>query len=385
MNSDASSTVSGRRWVASITTAMIGAMLPIVGPATSYAARRPLPQRRGLCASDPDPDRRHPHRRPPGPDGNAHRLPAVVGTGVGHRGDSVGDRGGRQGPRLPVGVSDRPDTGLAHLGAQLQARAGGAQPGHLGDRRQQRDRGQRIDGHCLRRRRPGRVFRPASATTSGAGHYSPVAPARLADTRCGDTPPRLGDCSAEHLPAANSAKTTVAGQLVAHHGPDGSVRWAYDRAGRMVERAPVSGLLGPAADPVGKYLSTYTVGLTLNASAGAGPFATLTGGGRHRQRTGHVLRGCRWRRGLTERRDLEGDVGLQRHPAVRSQRVVRVRRGQRHDRARCRAHGRRGGVHRNQQQGPGHLGEQHHGRRGYRPALPRRDLRRGSYTWTWTP
>lgn len=57
-------------------------------------------------------------------------------------------------------------------------------------------------------------FDPTAATTSGAGHYRALSPARLADTRCATTPPQPGvsaaGCAAEHLLAANAARTTVA-------------------------------------------------------------------------------------------------------------------------------------------------------------------------------
>lgn len=46
-------------------------------------------------------------------------------------------------------------------------------------------------------------FDPTGATTSGAGHYTASGPARVADTRCGATPPGGGlsaaQCVGEHL------------------------------------------------------------------------------------------------------------------------------------------------------------------------------------------
>ncbi|MDQ2728045.1 MAG: hypothetical protein M3Y91_09340 [Actinomycetota bacterium] len=57
-------------------------------------------------------------------------------------------------------------------------------------------------------------FDPTGATTSGAGHYRPAGPARVADTRCATTPPAGGlsaaQCGAEGLLAANTTKGTVA-------------------------------------------------------------------------------------------------------------------------------------------------------------------------------
>lgn len=59
-------------------------------------------------------------------------------------------------------------------------------------------------------------FDSAAATTGDAGRYVALPPARLADTRCGDTPPAAGsDCADEHIPAANSTLSTMsAGQTI---------------------------------------------------------------------------------------------------------------------------------------------------------------------------
>ncbi|MGH9120879.1 MAG: hypothetical protein ACRDYC_02880, partial [Acidimicrobiales bacterium] len=51
-----------------------------------------------------------------------------------------------------------------------------------------------------------------SVTTSGAGHFNEITPARLADTRCGDTPPGAGStCSTENIPANNNTLKTMSG------------------------------------------------------------------------------------------------------------------------------------------------------------------------------
>ncbi len=55
---------------------------------------------------------------------------------------------------------------------------------------------------------------PTGATTTGAGHYLPLAPpVRVLDTRCATNPPAAGatssSCAAESLPAANAADGTM--------------------------------------------------------------------------------------------------------------------------------------------------------------------------------
>lgn len=51
---------------------------------------------------------------------------------------------------------------------------------------------------------------PTPATASGAGHYTPLTPKRLADTRCGEMiPARTATCSAEALPQQNANLATV--------------------------------------------------------------------------------------------------------------------------------------------------------------------------------
>lgn len=55
-------------------------------------------------------------------------------------------------------------------------------------------------------------FDPTNATTTNAGHYNAMAPARIADTRCAATPsPPI--CAAENLPGPSSPKLAPGGTL----------------------------------------------------------------------------------------------------------------------------------------------------------------------------
>ncbi|MGH9121176.1 MAG: hypothetical protein ACRDYC_04400 [Acidimicrobiales bacterium] len=69
-------------------------------------------------------------------------------------------------------------------------------------------------------------FNAPASTTGGAGHYYPLSPARVADTRCGDSPPGAGsNCSAEAIPSNNASLSTMnTGQTVqVQVGGDGGV------------------------------------------------------------------------------------------------------------------------------------------------------------------
>ncbi|MGH9077694.1 MAG: beta strand repeat-containing protein [Acidimicrobiales bacterium] len=58
-------------------------------------------------------------------------------------------------------------------------------------------------------------FDPTGATTSGAGHFYPLAPARVADTRCRDSPaPPAGPCAGQTLPGSGALGANQSFDLV---------------------------------------------------------------------------------------------------------------------------------------------------------------------------
>lgn len=53
-------------------------------------------------------------------------------------------------------------------------------------------------------------FNSASVTSGAQGHYYPLSPARLGDTRCGEQPPNFNaTCAMENIPSANAGLTTM--------------------------------------------------------------------------------------------------------------------------------------------------------------------------------
>lgn len=90
-------------------------------------------------------------------------------------------------------------------------------------------------------------FNNAAATSGTAGEYYPLAPARLADTRCGEQPPHSGggsDCAPGRLPAPNSALSTLSARqtTTVAVGGQGGVPLTASAVVLQVTAADTSGL-----------------------------------------------------------------------------------------------------------------------------------------------
>jgi len=105
-------------------------------------------------------------------------------------------------------------------------------------------------------------FTDATATTAGAV-FTPVTPARMADTRCGASP-APSFCASESLPSGNSALTSPSGGQsvnVAITGNDGVPSNATAAAVDVIDVSPAGSTSNPPTG--GNFLTVFAAGSTL--------------------------------------------------------------------------------------------------------------------------